>query len=366
MANASGVGGVGGSRAGGTGASGGDSDGDSGGVGSEASTSEGLGGGQTTAEGLGGGQAASAGDDAPGDGVGGGSDSDGGNGGPAAGAGSMDAAAAGAANTAPSAFDTEEGSLDAAETTARNSATVRSTESGELDVPSAVGHATAGAQAGFEVARDVVNGRGTRAAADVLTRGPGGNLPAAGFANRSELAAQMSKRGVSAAQARGMTPFSSAAASTQALDDAARTAGRLNNLGRTVGYGLQPAIGAVQGFREVPPDATLGERIASTLGGAVQEFDDVSVSGVVGGVVGGLTAMSIVTAPAAPATGAGAAVAAGHFYDGTSADAWIDDTVENYVEPAIATAIDDHAVPAMVSVGGGLAGAWDGLRSLFR
>ena len=330
----------------------------SGGVGSGDTTAEGLGGGQTTAESLGGGQAASSGEDSSGESGAGIGDGAGAN------EGSMDAAAAGAANAAASVPGPGEGSLDAAEAAGRGAA-ARSAADRETPVPDVVGDAAAGAQGAIDVARGMVDRNGTRAAAGILTNGPAGNLPASGFANRADLATRMTRPSVTAAQARGMTPFSPAAASTQVLDDAARTAGRLSFAGRAVGYGVQPAIGAFNEYRDLPADATLGQRTAAVFGGALAEVDDVAVSGAAGLTVGVATT-AVGAAPAAPYTGAVAGAAAGRAWDGNVIDDTIDAAVENYVEPFVESAIDDYAVPAAEFAADRLSDAWSGIRSLFR
>ncbi len=217
------------------------------------------------------------------------------------------------------------------------------------DVPSLVGDAAAGLQGASEYVSDAVNRTGTRAAAGILTNGRAGNLPAPGYASRADLATQITRPGVTAAQANGMSPYSTKAASSQILDDAARQAGKLNGLGRAVGLGLQPAIGAFQGFQSVSESATLGDQIAGTMGGALKEVDDVAVSFVAGAGAGAAVSSSGIGVVAAPAVGMAAGIAAGRSYDGTVPDGFIDRTIDEYVTPAIASAVDDYAVPAVIA-----------------
>ena len=209
-------------------------------------------------------------------------------------------------------------------------------------------------EGGLNATRDFVDRSGRAAAAATLTNGPAGNLPAAGFANRTGLADAITHPTNTAAKALDMSPYGPNAASTQQLSGAARTAATLGKVAGTAGKVAGPFMGAYEGFRAAPEDATTGEQIANTIGGGLKEVDDMAVGAAAGiGAAAGTTAAAAalvsggVTAPAAPAVamsvpvvGAAAGIAASVAYDGTGPDNLFDNVVDSYVEPAISTTVD--------------------------
>ena len=146
-----------------------------------------------------------------------------------------------------------------------------------------------------------------------------------------------------------------------------RTGGRIGSLGKVVGYGLQPTIGAIVEYRDLPNDATLGQRAAALVGGGIAEADDVVVNGLAGFGAATLTASTGAGAVAAPYTGATAGIAGGPplrrhrrgQLPGRGGE-------EDHVEPFVESAVDDYAVPAASRVGGLARSAWEGTRGLFR
>lgn len=225
------------------------------------------------------------------------------------------------------------------------------TDESQTSTASIVGSITEG---GITFARDHVDSTGRQAAMNILTKGNAGNLPAEGFANRASLAREISSPFVNSAQALEITPFSSNAVSTQEL---AQTAQKVKLIGRVAsvsGNVAGPLVGAFEGYKQVPLDASLGERIANSIGGGLKEVDDTIISTGAGTIAGGMNMLGAaalgtggVTAPivpyvvaATPAVSTAAAIGASSAYDGRGPDRAFDNVVDNYVEPFMAKAID--------------------------
>ena len=131
------------------------------------------------------------------------------------------------------------------------------------------------------------------------------------------------------------------------------------------GHALGPAVGMVQASQEqLPPDASVGERIANTIGGALKEADDMAVSGAAGTVAAwgqrfGGVALSVTGAGApvgvgliatVPITATTTSVAVSAHYDNSGADKALDSMVENIAEPVI-TMMVDSAVGVAEKIG---------------
>lgn len=233
-------------------------------------------------------------------------------------------------------------------------------------------------ESGIKFAHDHIDRTGRQSAMNILTKGNAGNLPAKGFANRTEFATEVTNPFNNAANALKETPFSSNSLSTQEL---ASTAQKTKNIGRVagvVGNIAGVAFGAYEGYKQAPLDSTAGERIANSLGGGLQEIDDTLVSATAGGAAGianlggaGLLTFGGVTAPAAPivlaatpAVAASAAIGASSYYDGKSPDVFFDNAIDNYVEPVIAKTIDT-TVSAYEATKSWAGNVFNKLRSIF-
>lgn len=204
-------------------------------------------------------------------------------------------------------------------------------------------------------AKDQVDRSGRKAAAATLTNGNAGRLPAAGYANRADLANTLTDAKMNAAKALDATPYGPNALSTQQLSSAAKNASRLGKAAGAVGTLAGPLVGAYEGYQASPAQSTTGERIANMLGGGLKEADDSLVSAGAGtaatagqAFVGGLMTAGGVTSPAgvaviatSPATGTATSIAASKAYDGTGIDNAWDNFVDNTIEPAIAKGIDN-------------------------
>jgi len=263
------------------------------------------------------------------------------------------------------------GSLDAAVASSYNSLAVEPLTLGDINTDSTpeenpenqdpslttpgsiVGDSVQGA---IDLTRTGIDRTGLEAAADVLTKGNGGNLPAPGIGSRSDLANKLTQSAtMTAPKAMDVTPFSANAKSTQILSETADITGPLSKASRIAGNVVAPVIGAAEALtEELPADATIGERIANTVGGALKEIDDGAVSGAAGAgaataqTMGGIALSGTVAgAPAgaalvatAPITGTAAAVGATMRYDNSTVDQAVDNFVDNTVEPFVADVID--------------------------
>jgi len=211
------------------------------------------------------------------------------------------------------------------------------------DLVGPAGNGAAGLQGGVEALRDHVDRGARHSAAGTLTKGPGGNLPAAGYANRTDLGRALTGPSMTTSKALDATPFGPNAKSTQQLAAGAKTASNLGRVANGVGLGIQPAAGAIQGFISTPENASWTERATNTVIGAVKEFDDTGLSYGAGLGAGSLTvAGSVFTGPAAPvvagsapAVGVATAVGIGAAYNNSSVDKFFDGVVEDYGRPAV-------------------------------
>lgn len=182
------------------------------------------------------------------------------------------------------------------------------------DIVGVAGYAAAGGYAGIDGARRGRDYAARAAAAETLTRGNAGNLPVPGseYANRAELAKDIKDTRITVDDARGKTPYGPDAQSTRQLNVATRTTSALNAAAKTVGLGLQPAAGALEGYRNTPEDAGIAQTGLNMARAAVKEADDTLVSYGFGGfAASGVVAISPAAGPAAPAVAIGGAPAAG-------------------------------------------------------
>ena len=125
------------------------------------------------------------------------------------------------------------------------------------------------------------------------------------------------------------------------VTEAMEAAGRAGTRANLVSIAAAPAIGLVQGFGEARPDATLGERVASVVGGGLRELDDSLVSGAAGAAAGFVTAA---TGPGAVVASTAAGITAAHYYEGSEWDRAADAGVDR-LEVRIAATVDgvmDH------------------------
>lgn len=209
-------------------------------------------------------------------------------------------------------------------------------------------------EGGINATKDHVDRSGRALAAATLTNGNAGRLPAAGYANRADLAASLTDARTNVTAALDASPYGPNALSSQQLASAARNANALGKAAGLAGTVVGPMAAAYEGYHSAPAESTTGERIANMIGGGIKEVDDSGVAALAGGlakagtvVAGGLISTGGVTAPAgvaviasAPATGTAAAIGATKAYDGTAVDTAFDNFIDNTVEPALATAID--------------------------
>ena len=225
------------------------------------------------------------------------------------------------------------------------------TQESQTSEMSHAGNVAAGA---LGLTSDHVDRSGRAGAAGILDKGNGGNLPAPGFANRAELAATITDPRITAHDALELTPFSSNATSTQVLTETAESVGSLGRVIAVVGNALGPATGAIESFVYTPDDATVGEYIANTMGGALRELDDMAASGLatVGAAiatpaVGGFMMSTGIGIPAGtyviastPVVAASSGISASIWWDTTPMDSTIDSFIDNRFEPFITNTID--------------------------
>ncbi len=163
------------------------------------------------------------------------------------------------------------------------------------------------AQAGIETARNTVDYQARGGAANTLTNGRAANLP-----GRADLAAQFRDTRTIARDMLDATPYGPNAKSTQQLATGANRAAALNAAAKTIGFGAQPAAGAIEAYMETPESASAAKTALNTARGAFLEVDDAAVSYGAGALASlGVVAVSPATGPAAPAVVAAGAPAAG-------------------------------------------------------
>jgi len=182
------------------------------------------------------------------------------------------------------------------------------------DVIGVAGYAAAGGYAALDIPNRAIDYAARQKAAQTLTRGNAGSLPVPGseYANRAELAKGIKDTRITVDDALGKTPYGPNAQSTQQLNAATKPVSALGVAAKTVGWGLQPAAGALQGYQKTPEDAGIAQTGLNMARAAVKEADDTLVSYGFGGfAASGVVAISPAAGPAAPAVAIGGAPAAG-------------------------------------------------------
>lgn len=127
--------------------------------------------------------------------------------------------------------------------------------------------------------------------------------------------------------------------------DAMESAGRAGTRANVIGLVAAPAVGMVQGLGEARPGATLGERVASVVGGGLRELDDSVFSAAAGAAAGLATAA---TGPGAVVASTAAGITAAHYYEGSRLDKAADARVDR-LEVGIASTVD-RAVNVLGSI----------------
>ncbi|MGI9419949.1 MAG: hypothetical protein ACR2RA_19160 [Geminicoccaceae bacterium] len=173
-----------------------------------------------------------------------------------------------------------------------------------------------------------VDHRGRNNAADIATRGNAGRFTdVPGHADRASYADDLRGGKISAAGALDAAPFGPNAKTTQALSNAARTAGNLGRVAGPIGTIAGPAAEIAEGVM----NAEEGDKVQAGLASAAATTDDIGAGGL-GALVGG----GIGTFLGGPGlgTGIGAAIGGGltsYFYDDSAADKAADSFIKDQV-----------------------------------
>ncbi|MGH1477222.1 MAG: hypothetical protein ACRBM6_00590 [Geminicoccales bacterium] len=216
------------------------------------------------------------------------------------------------------------------------------------------GYAAAGGQAAIDMPKRAIDHFARHRAAQTLTRGNAGSLPVPGseYATRADLGKAIKDTRITVDDALGKTPYGPNAQSTQQLNAATKPVSALGAAAKTVGWGLQPAAGALQGYQKTPEDAGIVQTGLNMARAAVKEVDDTFVSVKAGGFTAGVVTLgSASTGPAAPAVaivgapiaGVVAGIGAGVAYNDTPPDKAFDkgvDAVFDRIESAVDTVGD--------------------------